>query len=609
MLFDVKKLDSFPQKPGVYVMKDANGHVLYVGKAKNIRQRVKQYFFPGRDGREMIPYLVTRVATVEFIVVTTEKEALLLENTLIKQNQPKYNALLKDDKTYVALKVTKHKWPMVEIVRYHGKPKADGIYFGPYTSAYSARQVLDLIQRIFPLRQCSNQEFLRRTRPCILYDMKRCIAPCVGKCTEQEYSDLVKQTIQFLRGQDQDVHKQLLVQMEKAAENLDFEKAQQLLITVKSIEKTIENQHVDKPLGDDTDVLSIFREGHEVVLSQMLYRNGKLVGVRNFSFSNIAEEDSELIESFIMQQYPTQSEIPHEILIPVTLDDADALAEIISTNQKRTVEILKPQRGAKITMLQMAHDNAKEYFTQSKNKQAITEKTLLEMQDLFKLLHYPERIECIDNSNLGGTESVSALIAFTLGEHDKSRYRKYKIKTAAAYDDYAAMREVLTRRYQKAKEENDLPDLVIIDGGKGHLNTASEIFRELNIVTVDLLSLVKEEGRHDKGQTAERVFRPYSDDPIIFKPNSPILFLLQKIRDEAHRFAITFQRKRRNKQSMASALDSIPGIGPAKRKALLKHFGSVRKLKEASLDQLKEVKGISQANAVSIQQTLGKLGI
>jgi excinuclease ABC subunit C len=607
MLFDVKKLDSFPQKPGVYVMKDENGHVLYVGKAKNLRQRVKQYFGSSSDGREMIPYLITKVATIEFIIVSTEKEALLLENTLIKQNQPKYNAFLKDDKTYIALKVTKHKWPMVQLVRYRGKPKADGTYFGPYTSAFSARQTLDLIQKIFPLRQCSDQELIRRTRPCILYDMKRCIAPCVNKCTEEEYSTLVRETIQFLRGQDQDVLKTLYLQMERAAEQLDFEKAQGLLETIKSIERTIETQHVDKPLGEDTDVLAIFREGYEVVLSQMIYRTGKLVGVRNYSFSNIAEDDSELLESFIMQQYPSKSEIPHEILIPIALEYAKELAEIISTNQKRTPDILTPQRGSKRIMQKMAYENAKEYFTQSKNKQSITEKTLLEMQEHLKLQHYPEHIECIDNSNLSGSEAVSALIAFTLGEKNKSRYRKYKIKTAMAYDDYAAMREVLFRRYSKAKEESNLPDLVIIDGGKGHLNAAYDVFRELNIITVDLISLVKEEGRHDKGMTAERVFITTQETPITFKSNSPVLFMLQKIRDEAHRFAITFQRHRRNKQSMSSVLDTITGIGPVKRKTLLKHFGSVRALRDATIDQLREVKGISEANAKSIWDSLRKI--
>lgn len=607
MPFDLKKLEDFPQKPGVYVMKDAHSKVLYVGKANNLKQRVKQYFFPGRDNREMIPFLISKVEAIECIIVTSEKEALLLENTLIKQHVPKYNAILKDDKTYIALKVTtRDQWPMVQLVRYRGKPKADGQYFGPYTSAYSARQTLDLLQRLFPMRQCSDQELARRTRPCILYDMKRCIAPCVGMCTQEEYDTLVKRTIQFLKGQDQAILKELYADMEQAALNLEFEQADQILKTIQHIERTIEGQLVDKPLGSDTDVVGLYRQGEELAVALMIYRSGKLLGVKHYHFSNNLQTDAELLESFLMQHYPQQPEIPHEVLLPLQLDNHSVIAEVLSASRPRTLEILYPQRGAKRTMLEMAYTNAEEAFKLGKDQQALKEKILLEMQELFQLEHYPRRIECIDNSNLGGTEPVSALISFKEGQKDKSNYRKFKIKTAGAYDDYAALREVLLRRYQKAKIENNLPDLLMIDGGKGHLGVAHEVFEELDIATVDIISLAKEEGRHDKGMTAERVFVIDLDQPVTLKPNSSVLFLLQQIRDEAHRFAITFQRHRRSKQSLGSVLDAIAGIGPVKRKALLKYFGSVRAMKEATLEQLKEVKGISDSNARTLLEVFQK---
>lgn len=598
-MFDIKTLENFPTQPGVYLMKSQSGVILYVGKAINLRQRVKQYFAtPGGDGREMIPLLVASIAQIDTIVVNSEKEALLLENTLIKQHQPKYNALLKDDKTYVALKINhKHKWPSVQIVRYKGKPEPDGLYFGPYTSAFAARQTLDLLHCLFPLRQCSDQELARRTRPCILYDMKRCIAPCVNLCTKEEYDTYVQRTIRFLRGQDREVLKDLYHEMERQAEALEFEKADVLLKTIRDIEKTIEGQAVDKVLGGDIDALAIFRQGDEVLLMQLLIRDGKLVGSRHYHFSRIAEDDAELYTSFLLQHYEKQESIPHEIITPVELEGTESIAEIISVNKKRKVDIYAPKRGEKLALVKMASINAEATFKKDKDLHTIREKTLLEMQEHLRLNHYPGRIECFDNSNISGTEPVSALVTFTDGEKDKKHYRKYKIKTAGEEpDDYASMYEVLTRHYKRAKEANTLPDLLLVDGGKGHLNIATRVLKELNIVTVDAIGVAKEQGRHDKGMTSEQIFLPNIKDPILLKRNSPILFLLQQIRDEAHRFAITFHRQRRNKTTLHSALLDIPGIGPIKKKALLRHFGSVKKVKEATQEELQQVKGLSKAN-------------
>lgn len=605
MSFDIKKLDLFPTKPGVYLMKGHQNEMLYIGKANNLRQRVKQYFVPGRDGRVMVPFLVSKIEEIETIVVTSEKEALLLENNLIKQYKPKYNALLKDDKTYIALKINnRHPWPMVSLIRYRGRPKADGLYFGPYTSALAARDTLDLIQRIFPLRQCSDQELVRRTRPCILYDMKRCIAPCVNKCTKVEYDHYVEGAIKFLKGQDKEVLKDLFLEMERRAEAMEFEKADEILQTIRQIEKTIEGQKVDKPLGEDADAFGIFREGDEAVLCQLLFRSGKLVGSRLHNFSQIAQDDHELLESFLLQNYDEQTELPHEILLSAPLENADAIAEILAANRKRGVRIYAPQRGEKLAMVQMAIANAESHFRQKKDLQAMRERTLLEMEEKFHLNRYPERIECFDISSIAGTEIVATMVVFTNGQKDTSRYRKYKIRTVDQADDYASMREALTRRYQRAKDENDLPDLLVVDGGKGHLNMALKVLSELNIVTVDVVGVAKEEGRHDKGMTEEQVFLPGAKDPILLRKNSPILFLLQQIRDEAHRTAITYHRKLRSKKTIKSALEDIPGIGPKKRSLLLKHFGSIKNLREATVEEMAQVTRITQKDIEVIQKFL-----
>lgn len=581
-------------------MKDHSGVVLYVGKARNLRQRVRQYFSSGGDGRVMVPYLIAKIHEIETIIVLSEKEALLLEHNLIKKYHPRYNALLKDDKAYLALKVTtQDEWPLVHLVRYKGEPKRDGTYFGPYTSAEAARGTLDLLHRSFPLRQCSDQEFARRTRPCILYQMKRCLAPCVQMCTKEEYWHNVDRTIKFLRGQDKDVLKDLYQEMQSASDALDFERAAVLLKTIRQIEKTIETQHVDRPLGDDSDVLGLFRQGDEVVLYQMLFRRGKLIGSHHYSFSGIAQEDHELLESFMLQHYMAQEQLPEEILLPVPCEGNRAIGEILSQGQRK-VTVHTPVKGNKLAWIQMAQANAKAIFATAKDEKTIREKTLLDMQERLHLTQYPMRIECFDNSNIAGTEWMSSMAVFTDGQKDSKRYRTYKPKIQGDIDEYAAMREVLQRRYKRAKEENDLPDLVIIDGGKAHLNIALNVFEELNVISVNVIAMAKEEARHDKGLSGEQIFLPNLKDPILLKRTSPVLFLLQRIRDEAHRVAINAHRKRRSKAVIRSALDEIPGIGPAKRKTLLTTLGSVKNIKKATEDELRAIKGISQANAKAI---------
>jgi excinuclease ABC subunit C len=602
MSYDFKKIDLFPMQPGVYLMKDKQGEVLYVGKAKNLRQRVKQYFVPGRDGRLMVPYLVAKIEEIETIVVSSEKEALILESNLIKKHLPRYNALLKDDKSYIALKIAhKDPWPAVKLVRYRGTPEPDGLYFGPYTSAQAARQTLDLLNRLFPLRQCSDQEFAKRKRPCLLFQMKRCAGPCGQQCTKEEYHHHLQRTIKFLKGQDREVLKDLYEEMERQSEALEFEKAATTLKTIRHIEKTIENQHVDKPLGGDADALGIFRHGEDVILSQLLFRAGKLTGSRHFNFTNIAEDDAELIESFILQHYQTCEEIPPEILLPISLEDEAVLEEMLASKRGRKISLHYPQRGDKKALTDMAYANAEALFRTEKDEEALREKTLLEMQDKLHLSRYPTRVECFDNSNIAGSEPVAAMVVFTDGKKDGKRYRTYRLRIGNKPDDYAAMREVLIRRYKRAKEENDMPDLLIVDGGKGQLNIALQVFEELNVIGVDVIGLAKERGRHDKGMTAEQIFLPYQSEPILLKKTSPILYLLQQIRDEAHRVALAFHRKRRSKKTLHSALDDIPGIGYVKRKTLLNHFGSLKKVEIASEEELRQVKGITAANIAALK--------
>jgi excinuclease ABC subunit C len=589
--FDVEKLQTYPLSPGVYLMKSKSGAILYIGKAKNLRARLKQYFFAGGDGRWMIPYLIAEVVDIETLVTATEKEALLLENNLIKQHKPRYNALLKDDKTYAALMINhRHKWPMLSLIRYKGKPKGNSLYFGPYASTYAARETLDLMQRVFPLRQCSDQELLRRTRPCILYGMKRCTAPCVGLISKEKYDEEVDAAIRFLKGQNRTLIDELKKEMQAASDALEFERAQEILLKIQAIEKTLQTQVVDNPLkGFSGDVLGIYRQVDELVLSQLTFVQGRLTGYFHHNFSKIAENDEELFTRFILETYQEATVVPSELLVPIELEDADILQELLK------IKISVPQRGDRRAYVEMAQKNAEASFKQKKDETAIREKTLSDLQEKLRLMRYPERIECYDNSHLGGKEAVSAQVTFIDGVPSKKYYRHYHLRNTDAADDYGAMREVLSRRF--SKNEQELPDLLIIDGGKGHLNAARKILEELNVVSCDLIGVAKEEGRHDRGMTSEQIFLPGVKDPIHLPPHSPILFLLQRIRDEAHRFAITFQKQQRSKRSLSSQLNDIPGIGPVKQKRLLRYFGSLKRIREATLEELISVKGITAKDA------------
>lgn len=596
MIFDRKTLEHYPVQPGVYLMKDIDHKVIYVGKAKQIKVRLKQYFSATPDSRPMVPYLIEEIAFIDTIVVDSEKEALLLENTLIKKHQPKYNAFLKDDKSYISLMVNHHhRYPMLRLIRYKGKPQEEGLYFGPYTSAYAARQTYELLTQLFPLRQCSDEELKRRTRPCLLYGIKRCCAPCVKKCTQEEYDGYVQSTIRFLRGQDKEMLKDLYTDMHKASQELEYERAASILKIIRHIEHVLEaNQLVVKVDGKNTDALAIYREGRELVLTQLIFREGKLIGSEHFSFSQTAEDDEELITSFILQHYTNDVALPDEILIPVSIKDAAVLVEILKDRLQKKMILIAPQKGEKLALIDLAKKNAKASFEREKDRRELNEKMLLDLQDTLKLNRYPKRIECFDTSHISGQEPVAALIAFTEGEKDTKRTRLFRMKTVKSADEYGYLREVLRRHLARAKQADELPDLIIVDGGKGQLNTAIEIFKELDIATVDLIAVAKQAGLHTKGMTQEKVFLRDQHEAIILNPRSHLLLLLQKIRDEAHRKAIHFHRTRRKKKSISSVLDELSGIGPIKKARLLRHFGSVQQIQKASEEELLSIKGITK---------------
>lgn len=600
VLFDIAELKHFPKETGVYLMKDAEGVVLYIGKAKNLKSRIKQYF-DVTDARPMIPFLVSKIASIDIIVTASEREALILENNLIKEHQPKYNALLKDDKTFVSLMInTEHPWPMLKLVRHKGEKKER--YFGPYTSTIAARATLDLLSKIFPLRQCSDKELASRTRPCILHAMKRCLAPCVNKCSKEDYHLFVNKTIQFLKGEDKELLQDLKVAMEQASEQLEFEKAAALLHTIKQLEMiSKQGKSVVESNVGDCDALGIYREAHKALISLLSFREGRLVSSDHFYFDTVAEDNQALLETFLLQHYVQKNTPPPEILLPEKLSSLDLISSILKEKTDVECIIKHPEKGDKKKLLNLAEHNAKVLFYQEEHGEQRKESLLTELQDRLSLSRYPSKIECFDTSNLSGTSPIASLVVFSHGNKAPSKYRTYKIKGEKT-DDYHALKEVLFRRYSKGKIEDDLPDLIIVDGGKGQLSVAHTILQELEIASCDLIALAKEEARHDKGLTQERVFILSQKEPILLPQNSPTLFFLQQVRDEAHRRAITLHRVQRKNTLLTSELDQLPGIGPIKKKKLLQHFGSVKRLKEATPDELLQVKGLTQKDLDTLQR-------
>jgi excinuclease ABC subunit C len=605
------KLAQMPSQPGVYLMKNDEGTILYVGKAKNLHSRVRSYFRKSGDGRFRMQFLIPHVEDIEFLVTDTEKEALILENTLIKAHKPRFNVNLRDDKSYVNLRLDpRDTYPRLTVVR---RPARDGaLYFGPYASANSVRETMRSLSRIFPLRLCTDHVFHSRTRPCLYHQIQRCSAPCVpGHVSDDEYQALVDQTAMFLKGRDEELVKMLYAQMHEAAGALRFEEAGRIYRRIGAIERTIERQKVTSGQERDQDVFGFFRDTDQVEIQRLTIRSGKLLGGKADLFTGQLSPDADILESYVNQYYAEGAEIPEEVLLPFVLEGREGLADLLSERRSKRVSIVVPERGEKRALVAMANKNAELSFQARKDRERSQQSTLEQLQERLHLRNFPRRIECFDMSNIQGTNPVGSMVVFTDGEPDKARYRKFQVKTVEGPDDFASMYEVLSRRYTRALEEDDLPELIMVDGGKGQLNIAQAVLWELGIETPDLISIAKSrlkptQESEEKHRTDERFFIPGRKNPVILPTNSAGLFLLQRVRDEAHRFAITYHKSRRAKAAVHSALDDIPGIGPKRRKALLRHFGSVKAIAAASPEAIQEVAMVSHTLAELIVQSLQK---
>lgn len=599
-------LDALPVAPGVYLMRDRAGKVIYVGKAVNLRSRVRSYFGRG-DERVLVPFLMDELGDLEVLVVTSEKEALLLENELIKKYRPRFNILLRDDKAFITLRLdTTHAFPRLDVWR---RPDADGArYFGPYSSAAAVRETLRVVNRHFRLRTCSDATLSSRKRPCLQYQIGRCPAPCVRDVPE--YAENVRDAILFLEGRHHDLIDTLRDRMAQASERLDFEEAARLRDQVFAVERTLERQRVVQVEGQvDRDVVGVFREGPWLEIQLLFVRAGRLSGGRSFAYGGQAFPTDELLRSFLEQYYAAGGFVPGEVLLPLEIGPVEALEAWLGELKGRRVQLLVPQRGEKRRLVEMADENAKTAYEVKRRRGQDMEEVLGRLQDALGLRNFPRRIEGYDISQVQGSSPVASGVAMLDGEADKARYRRYKIKQVEGQDDFAMMREVLTRRLQRGLEEGDLPDLLVIDGGKGQLGVVRAVLTDLGIDGIDVVGLAKSRVKDADGnetivRSPERVFLPGRKDPIVLKQNSAELFVLTRLRDEAHRFAVTFHQKLRGKRALKSPLDDLAGVGPARKKALLRHFGSLRRLKEATPEEIAEVEGFSTTLAARVHAGL-----
>ena len=604
-----EKLASLPPVPGVYLMKDAEGAVLYVGKAVNLRSRVRSYFNRANDSRAFIPLLEDLVDDLETLLVANEKEALLLENELIKKHRPRFNVQLRDDKNFICLRLDrKHRYPRLEVVR---RFKRDGArYFGPYSSASSIRETLRIINRYFQLRTCSDHALENRRRPCILYQINRCPAPCVYPIAEAVYAKSVEEVILFLEGKAGELVEALRTRMKAAVENLRFEDAARVRDQLFAIERSLERQKIAVTEQIDQDVFSIYREGDRLLIYALYVRRGRITGGQGFPFSGQEFPDEELLASFINLYYDQDNFVPEEVLLPLQPEGIDGLAELLSERKGEKVRVLVPRRGEKLALVQMSRQNAEQAFQDRRRTKEETSAVLENLKRRLALARTPRRIECYDISHFQGATIVASQVALTDGEVDKSRYRRFKIKSVAGQDDFASMHEVISRRLARGVREGDLPDLIIIDGGKGQLASAQAAMRDVGVTGLEMIALAKSRELEPitrdarANRTPERIFLLHRKDPIVLPQNSAELFLLTRARDEAHRFAITFQQRLMRRKNFRSVLEEIPGVGEGRKKALLRHFGSLKQIRGASIEELSEVEGLGSAVAERIHAFL-----
>ena len=613
-MFDFEyHIKNLPDKPGVYLMKNSLGEVIYVGKAKVLKNRVKSYFQKSKNHSEKVKVMVKNIAEFEYIVTDSEMEALILECNLIKKYSPKYNILLKDDKFYPFIKITVNDdYPRVFVTRRFAKDGSK--YFGPYTNGSAVYETLDLIYKIFPLRNCKLviKENGEKVRPCLNYHIKKCLGPCGGHISKEEYGKMINDIIDILSGKETYITKMLKSDMEKAAEELEFEKAASLRDKILSINAIAEKQKIFKTMEGDEDFINIEQDEKDSCIQVFFSRDGKVIGREHFIFENTANESiGEIIEDFIGSFYGGTAKIPKAIYVP-QIDNFDLMEEYLTIKRGAKVWIKVPQKGQKKEMLEMVKNNARITLEKFKDKylkdKEINRISLLELQDLLELEECPQRIEAYDISNIQGVDSVGTMIVFEEGRAKNSDYRRFKIKTVKGANDYDSMREILTRRFNhgldeiKAIQQRDLklsagkfstfPDLIMMDGGKGQVNVALEVLQSLNI-DIPVCGLVKD----DKHQTRGII---YNNNELIINKGSNLMQLIRRIQDEVHRFAITYHRSLRDKRTLHSVLDDIPYVGEKRRRALLVKFGSIDNIKKASMQELLETQSIDKKSAESI---------
>jgi excinuclease ABC subunit C len=608
-------LDTLPIKPGCYLMKNSDGQVIYVGKAINLRNRVRSYFHSAIEEDYKTRQLVQRIADIEWIVVTSELEALILEMNLIKKHRPRYNIRLKDDKRYPYIKVHwADPFPKVTVTR---QMLTDGSrYFGPYTSVWAVHQTLDVLRRIFPYLTCDRVISGQDERACLYYDIKLCVAPCIGAVDNAAYRRMIADLCEFLEGRTTPIVERLQSEMEKAAEDLRFERAAALRDRINAIERVVEKQKVISNEQMDSDVIAIARDNGEACVQVFFIRSGKLIGREYFILEGAqGEPDTEVIEEFIKQFYAEAANIPGEVLLPQEVEEANIIQQWLRTRRgSPKVELMVPHGGTPQELMQLATENAVETLRSLKAQwEADTNRqgqALAELQSALNLPEPPNRIECYDISNTQGTAAVGSMVVFEQGVPHKGLYRRFNIQTVSGPDDFASMEEVLTRRFRRYQASQELrrvgtkvdpsfaflPDLLIVDGGKGQLSRAVAVLEKFDLTgKVPVVGLAKQQ---------EELFLPGQRDSLLLPRHSQGLYLVQRIRDEAHRFAITAHRSRRSKAGLASRLDTVAGIGPARRKALLMKFGSIEAIKQASLDELMSIKGITEALAQALKSQL-----
>ncbi|MFW5908209.1 MAG: excinuclease ABC subunit UvrC [Desulfosalsimonas sp.] len=598
------KLTRVPRSPGVYLMKNSEGKVIYVGKAADLKSRLGSYFSASARLDAKTGVLVKHVADFETVVTASEAEALILESNLIKRHRPRYNVILKDDKRYPSLRIDlNQKYPNLTIVR---KTKKDGaLYFGPYASAGAVRQTLKMIHRMFKIRKCKTAQVKPRTRPCLNYQIGACMAPCCYDVDPEEYSKIVNEVRMFLQGRTPDLIQRIKSEMQEAAELRDFETAARLRDKMYALEKTMEKQVAVTTDFVDRDVIARKRDNERAVVMLLRVRNGYLQGMRDFLFKDKMSSDEEILGAFIKQYYAESEFIPEEILTDMKLSDMELYGKWLSGIRGRKAVLHAPVRGEKARLVHMAEKNAGQRLAALAEQDDSASGLLLGLEKRLSLMRYPCRIECIDNSGLFGSDLVAGLVVFEDGEPKKTDYRHYRIRGVSAQDDYECMKEVLLRRFAVKTGQRIMPepDLLMVDGGKGQLNIALAVLKELGMTgRFNVIGIAKKVER--KGEQDDKIYLPGRANPVNFQKNREELFFLQRIRDEAHRRALSYHRKRRGSRSLKSALDNISGIGKKRKEVLLTHYGSMDAIRKAPVEDLAALPGMTKKAAESLRAEL-----